>query len=1018
MTTLELCAHLENHNNVLVDTSNLSKIWMVLAALLISQLVWALDPGKALHQYRQDQWSTPEGLPQVTVLAITQDRDHFIWLGTQVGLARFDGREFRVFNAENDSGLSNNYVNSLLALDDGSVWIATRGGISRFSDHKVEQVLPLASTGVVHQLLSFKDHVYAATDNGLVQFDLANIGNPNWIFQRATQRVGLIDGELAFSAGTALWRYADDGRLSTLAELQAPLTHFYNDKQGYAWLGTERGLWHWRDGKLSQPIAHPALRSRLIEAVWHDRDDNLWVASDVGWFRLRYARLGDEVQRMNDRWARSLFEDHEGNLWVGSTTEGVARYWNGYLTRIGDEEGIAEPLIWGLYQDQSGTIFAQSQNGVYQQIGDRFALRYSPEQLPHPNALAALKTRDGTFWVGTAQGLAAFQQGKRVHQELLKPLENEKLYSLVETDEALWIGARNGLYRIQDGKLYLPSAFAGIPPITVRGMIVDKDKRLWVGTSSGLFQWQNGAFTKIASDLPLGSEFISAMYVDPTGTLWVGTQNSGLFRFRQNQWTMYNTVSGLHSNTVFYINSIGDKLWLTSHRGIFFVEFNQFAEMDSNQRQRLSSMVYGASNRTDRAECNGGHLQAGLVDDKGRLYCPTIDGIVMIDPSRLSAVPFPPKLHITNVRFTVDGVQQRVAGNKAELPAGAHNIEIDYVATSYREPMFTQYQYRISDNDKSWIDAGTRNTAYFHSLPPDNYTFEVRAQTDDGVSAQNNATLMIKLAPYYYQTWWFRALLVLAAISLFVALFVWRYRLLQANKQRLEHLVEQRTRELTLVNEQLQKASSTDPLTQLGNRRYVVERVPHDVALSRRAHIRQIDPDNRDIVFVMLDIDHFKQINDRYGHAVGDLVLAEVGKRISGVIRDSDYAVRWGGEEFMVVGRCANHHHSMHLPERLLRAVSGQPIWIGGDQKLNVTCSLGFAHYPFWSEDLDALNWEQIVTIADAALYIAKSRGRDRWIGIEAGDLFEPNDLVGLQNIQDYLRLVDRFKLRLITEVL
>ena len=168
-----------------------------LSALLLNRVIWfaffisipcfALDPGKALHQYRHDQWSTPEGLPQVTVLSIAQDRDHFIWLGTQVGLARFDGRAFRVFNAENSPGLRNNYINSLVALDDGTLWVGTRGGISRYAHHEMEQVLPLANTGVVHQLRYINGQILAATDNGLVQFHPDKPESPTWLFQRAVQ---------------------------------------------------------------------------------------------------------------------------------------------------------------------------------------------------------------------------------------------------------------------------------------------------------------------------------------------------------------------------------------------------------------------------------------------------------------------------------------------------------------------------------------------------------------------------------------------------------------------------------------------------------------------------------------------------------------------------------------------------------------------------------------------------------------------------------------------------------------
>jgi len=138
--------------------------------------------------------------------------------------------------------------------------------------------------------------------------------------------------------------------------------------------------------------------------------------------------------------------------------------------------------------------------------------------------------------------------------------------------------------------------------------------------------------------------------------------------------------------------------------------------------------------------------------------------------------------------------------------------------------------------------------------------------------------------------------------------------------------------------------------------------------------------------FCLLDLDHFKQINDRYGHEAGDVVLIEVARRIRAGLRASDVALRWGGEEFLVIGRGHGEASSSKLAQRLLTAVGREPVRLPGGQSLTVTCSLGFTPMP-WATDRAAprLNRDQILNLADIALYLSKFEGRNRACGVFPG---------------------------------
>ena len=189
---------------------------------------------------------------------------------------------------------------------------------------------------------------------------------------------------------------------------------------------------------------------------------------------------------------------------------------------------------------------------------------------------------------------------------------------------------------------------------------------------------------------------------------------------------------------------------------------------------------------------------------------------------------------------------------------------------------------------------------------------------------------------------------------------------------------------------QQQEASFTDPLTQLRNRRFLMAHIEDEIALTlRRFERQQRQPSSEptldhDLVFYMLDIDFFKSVNDQYGHAAGDAVLVEMARRLRSVIREADFLIRWGGEEFLLVARATHAGEGAVLAERLRGVVAEQAFDIGDGTALAVTCSVGFASFPFYAGEPRLANWSEVTRLADQALYVAKEGGRNRWAGVEA----------------------------------
>jgi len=189
--------------------------------------------------------------------------------------------------------------------------------------------------------------------------------------------------------------------------------------------------------------------------------------------------------------------------------------------------------------------------------------------------------------------------------------------------------------------------------------------------------------------------------------------------------------------------------------------------------------------------------------------------------------------------------------------------------------------------------------------------------------------------------------------------------------------------ELQRTNVVLEEASLTDPLTGLRNRRFFSASIDADVGQTLRSHADRRDPHTRDLVFYLIDADNFKEVNDRYGHDVGDTVLVEMARRISSSIRHSDVLVRWGGEEFLIVSRYTDRGEADLLAQRVLAAVADKPFTLGeSGEKIYRTCSVGWAAFPWFPDDPRAVGYEEVLTLADRALNRAKQSGRNRAVGM------------------------------------
>ena len=412
---------------------------------------------------------------------------------------------------------------------------------------------------------------------------------------------------------------------------------------------------------------------------------------------------------------------------------------------------------------------------------------------------------------------------------------------------------------------------------------------------------------------------------------------------------------------------------------------------------------------------SGGAFWAGTVSQAadGTIFFGGIDGITVIGAGAAAPWEYSPPLVVTAFRRgrrSVPAAAVNRGDATVDLPPNARDLSVEFSALDYSAPQQLRYAYKLEGYDRDWIitDAQHRLASYTH-LSPGDYTLEVRGSNRLGVWSDHMLRLNVRALPAWYETWWFS---LFVAVLLFVAgygIHHVRTRVLRRRQRELEAIVDERTHELSDPNAKLQELSLSDPLTGLRNRRFLAEHLEADVARTLRrykdwsARPSGGPPQDADVLFFLVDLDHFKVVNDRFGHHAGDLVLVQMRERLQEVFRESDFVVRWGGDEFLTVFRDGRRSDAAVIAERIRAAVAGRPFALGGDQSMSASVSVGFAAFPFVPAAPDALSWLQVVGLADHALYMAKEAGRNAWFGLAATERTDPAKLVHLDTSAEEL---------------
>ena len=955
----------------------------ILLWILAIPAALALDAKLPFRAFILDNWSVEQGLPQITALSITQDRAGYLWVGTQLALARFDGVRFTTFDRDH-AGVDTGMITASWPDHTGAVWFGGAQGLirerdGRFQDFGGDAVYAIIDAGDGTPLL--------ATSRGLARVQGKRIV-PVAGYTGAAMSLLREGGTLWIGGAGRLCRAAFPKGFSiaapdciaiTSANGEHPAINWLARARGSLWLGTHTGLVR-LDGKHAMPAQlGDSVDHAPIESLYADHDGALWIGTVDALYRylpdgtVEHLADGDIAR---DPWVQALFEDRAGNLWLGSHTEGLYRVWNGWVRRVSTRDGLKDPFVWSVLRSPDGRIVFGTNSDVEIFDGGQVHTLVPGKLLPNPTAYELHYDHRGRLWIGTRAGIAVYDHGRMATPPQLAVLAPWQINDIREVaDDDFWIGTSGGLYRWHAGALMRADPDASVAAARIRIILPLAPGHLLVGTEDGVREWRDGKLSQPAWAAPLRGHFVSRLAWLRKGLLGVATIDAGVGTVMDGKLRMTGQNEGLPSNNAWSLDVLDDQLYVASIAGVWRLPLSQLPLPGSPPGHVNPQLIAGQGRDGSMQHvrcCNGGAGARSLVDGKAIWYT-TVSGALRLDVNALGPHPSAP----ASVIEAVMHAGRQFPAQPFELNDGARDLSIQYTAP-YLRVAALQFHYQLQGYDAGWQDAGDRRAAFYTHLPPGHYHFRVAAAFLGDRNFGPEADLAITVPPRWYERDVVRLgafFVTLAAIGLLLG---WWQRMQQRRAAFLEAQVARRTDQLSRANERLRLAnlalaeeSHTDALTALHNRRHLLAELPGLLAAGASVGV------------MLIDLDNFKQVNDRYGHATGDNVLFAVGRLLADARRGSDLTVRWGGEEFLLLLNGVDAASAFATAERLRRDIAATDFADGLGGKIRLTCSIGFSLHPL-AEETSNETFEAALELADLALYRAKRDGRNLSIGLIA----------------------------------
>ena len=766
----------------------------------------ALDPNRQTSQYVREQWSTRSGLLEGAVHAIAQTPDGYLWIGTDKGLVRFDGFNFRPVAPES-SVLQNDPILGLVTDGDGVLWVRMQAaGVLRYSHDKFESVA--SGPGTTFSLVTAMSR---EDTGGVLLSDLMS----GTVRLRAGKFEGLAPARVLPGAAVTMsmtemsngkiWMgtlgaglfYLVDGKATRvtagLSEKKINCLLPVGDKE--LWVGTDHGLFRWNGGAFSRVRLPPSVGKPQVLTILRDRDSNIWVGTATGLLRINAGGISfsDEQGFRGNGAVDALFEDREGNLWIGGSG-GVERIRDSAFVTYSKSDDLSAQTNGPVYVDSGNrTWFAPAEGGLY-------LLTEGRVQAVEPAVLAkdviySISGRNHEIWVGRQHGGLTrldYNNGIITGHTYTRTngLAQNSVYAVRQgRDGAVWAGTLSGgVSKLKGGQIVTYSTTNGLASNAVASIIETRDGAMWFATPNGLSELTNGHWTTHAAQDGLPSDDVNCLFEDSSGVLWIGTSNGVAF-FSYGHVQVPRDVPGVLRSQIYGIAE--DKkgwLWIATSSHVLRVLRDKLASGTVTMADIREYGVADGLQSTEVAKRNN----SVVADSSGKIWFSMTRGLSVVDPSHITDNSPPAIPHVEAVSADNNALN---LGHSVQIPSSHKRITFDYTGLSLAVPERVRFRYFLDGFDRTWSGLVAAREAVYTNLGPGSYRFRLIASNSDGVWNGPEAAVAVTVEPAIWQTWWFRSVCVLVVGS--GMLLLYRFRLRRLTRQmnvRFEERLAERTR--------------------------------------------------------------------------------------------------------------------------------------------------------------------------------------------------------------------------------
>lgn len=774
-------------------------------------------------------WNNQNGLPQNTVYDLLEDSMGYLWGATEEGLFRFDGARFQRFSSENIPQLqSDNFY--ALRRQGPWVWAASRNAVVRISN-QVDRFFDFSHRvrgGWIKCMeLDAKGDLWIGTSTGFV-YQLAD-DSIRLIHSGNTEGFSSVEVLTHTSAGLLL------GSPEGLFFKPAGATHFVpihyfrglaitsiaTDPRGHWWVGTStRGVLYVNDDT-SRATALQGLADPFVNVVRTDDQNRLWIGfRNAGYQVMQEGVLHrPQQEKYNHDGIRAFVTTRTGMIWLGTTSSGLLQLRNALIDQLPKELDMLGPITLSIYQDPQGdTWVGTAGRGLNRIAGDR-VMHYTVANGLSNNLVLAATSRGDFVYIGTSGGLDRFNKKTNRFDRHFTEKDGLRSSGIValfrDSRNRVWFSTRlGGLQYFDEAEKLVPFSLPrSVRSANILGMMEDRGGNLWLGSrGAGIIRIDTrDSVTRFFSDNGFPADIVYDMVQDAEGDIWMLSEK-GLVLYKDGNFRLFTREAGLHFNECYRILEDRENyVWLSGNLGlqrIAWTELKRAKESDEQVGIKLAVRLFNEFDGMPNSEANGGFFPAGWKMADGRLWFPSIGGVAVVDPSRITREEKEVDIHVQSLRV---GDQRFYPGADIELPSGVYNFEIRYTSINFSDPGQIEYSYRLKGLDNNWTDAGNRQIAYFSALPPGHYSFEVRAQLYGDFSPV--AQLDFYIAPLFYQTAWFKIMAAALVLLMGVGVF-WYFRRKSQQRFREQQLITRAQMEGQEKERQLISAELHDSINQ------------------------------------------------------------------------------------------------------------------------------------------------------------------------------------------------------------